>query len=152
LVEPTWKNYRWQAKHQTGFAADDFQIDWQAQVATCPEGKTSLSWTPTIDWLQNPVMKIRFSTRDCQACPSRARCTTTSRLYHQRAGIEGTHSQALRTMGLRRSWYLGLAKTRLRHLGTAAALNLLRTTAWLSGVSRTSTRIPPLVALLREAA
>lgn len=183
LVGPTRKNYRWQAKHRTGFSSDDFHIDWQAQVATCPEGKTSLSWTPAIDRRQNPVIKIKFSTRDCQACPSRALCTSTTRhlrrtltvrpyeqalalaqarqreqtrafrqLYNQRAGIEGTHSQALRTMGLRRSRYLGLAKTHLQHLGTAAALNLLRATSWLSGMPRATTRMPPLVALMRGAA
>ena len=32
-------------------------------------------------------------------------------IYRHRAGIEGTHSQGVRTMGLRRSRYIGLPKT-----------------------------------------
>jgi hypothetical protein len=34
-------------------------------------------------------------------------------------------------MGLRRARYLGIAKTRLQHLITAAAINLVRLAAWI---------------------
>ncbi|MBO0778958.1 MAG: transposase, partial [Ktedonobacteraceae bacterium] len=44
--------------------------------------------------------------------------------YAKRAGIEGTISQGVRMMGLRRSRSIGQAKTHLQHLATAAALNL----------------------------
>jgi transposase len=43
--------------------------------------------------------------------------------YRQRAGVEGTLSQAVRVSGLRQARYHGLAKTHLQHLATAAALN-----------------------------
>jgi transposase len=61
-------------------------------------------------------------------------------LYAKRAGIEGTISQGVRTMGLRRSRYIGQEKTHLQHVATAAALNLVRSLAWESGVPRAQTR------------
>src|SRR5215469_9305692 len=61
------------------FDADHFLIDWEHQQATCPEGHKSLSWTPAIDNRTNEVIKIKFSTKDCQICPSRSRCTQSIR-------------------------------------------------------------------------
>lgn len=52
-------------------------------------------------------------------------------LSAQRAGIEGTHAQAIRLCGLRQTRSIGLKKTALQHLLTAAALNLLRLDAFL---------------------
>jgi transposase len=63
-----------------------------------------------------------------------------ARAYARRAGVEGTISQGTRRCGLRRSRYLGLAKTHLGHVLTAAALNLLRAADWLAGVARAHTR------------
>jgi transposase len=53
LVGPTRKDYRWQAKQQKGFDASHFLIDWDQHQATCPEGHTSISWSPTRDKWQN---------------------------------------------------------------------------------------------------
>jgi ABC-type Na+ efflux pump permease subunit len=50
--------------------------------------------------------------------------------YAARAGIEGTHEQAIRRCGLRRCRYIGPAKTRLQHLLTATAINLVRLNDW----------------------
>ncbi|MBO0782377.1 MAG: transposase, partial [Ktedonobacteraceae bacterium] len=58
----------------------------------------------------------------------------------KRAGIEGTISQGVRMMGLRRSRSIGQAKTHLQHLATAAALNLVRSMAWFDGLPRAQTR------------
>ena len=171
LVGPTRKNYHWQATQQTGFDASHFPIDWEQQQATCPEGHTSISWTPAIDNRKNEVIKIKFSTRDCQVCPSRSLCTQSIRhtrrtvtirpqeqyqalkkrreqemtkdftkVYAKRAGIEGTISQGVRTMGLRRSRYIGQKKTHLQHVATAAAFNVVRSMTWLSGLPRAQTR------------
>jgi len=171
LVGPTRRNHQWQASQQTGFDADHFLIDWQHQQATCPEGHKSLSWTPAIDNRTNEVIKIKFSTTDCQVCPSRSLCTQSIRhtrrtvtirpheqylalmrrreqeqtkeftqVYARRAGIEGTISQGIRVMGLRRSRYIGLERTHLQHLATAAALNLVRSMAWFNGLPRAQTR------------
>ncbi|GHO47431.1 hypothetical protein KSX_55940 [Ktedonospora formicarum] len=79
LVGPTRKNYHWQATLHTGFDVSHFPIDWERQQATCPQGCTSTSWTPAIDNRKNEVIKIKFSTKDCQACPSRSLCTQSSR-------------------------------------------------------------------------
>jgi transposase len=51
LVGPTAKDYRWQAREQNGYALAHFSIDWERQQATCPQGQTSSSWTPT--WTRN---------------------------------------------------------------------------------------------------
>ena len=50
--------------------------------------------------------------------------------YQARAGIEGTISQATRTFELRRTRFVGQAKTRLQHLATATAINLARLNDW----------------------
>jgi len=60
--------------------------------------------------------------------------------YRKRAGIEGTFSQAVRGHGLRQARYLGLARTHLQNLATAAAINLARLYTWLCGKSRVSSR------------
>ena len=183
LIGPTRANYRWQAREKTGFEASKFLIDWQAEQATCPEGHKSLSWTPAIDNRTNEVIKIKFSTKDCQACPSLRLCTHSIRhvrrtvtirpkeqydalqarrkqettkdfkaLYATRAGVEGTISQGVRTMGLRRSRYIGQDRTHLQHVATAAAINIVRLMSWLNGVPHAKTRQSPLVQLLRPAA
>lgn len=61
-------------------------------------------------------------------------------IYHKRAGIEGTISQGVRTMGVRRSRSIGLEKTYLQHAATAAALHLVRSLAWFEGLPRAQTR------------
>jgi transposase len=180
LVGPTRGDYKWQAQQQTGFAASQFPIDWQAEQATCPEGHTSISWTPAIDKRKNEVIKIKFSMKDCQACPSRPLCTHAARyprrtitvrrephyqalqqareratteefktVYARRAGVEGTISQGVRALGLRRSRYIGQEKTHFQHVATAAAMNLLRVVRWLDGVPHAPTRRSALVQLLR---
>ncbi len=60
--------------------------------------------------------------------------------YAKRAGIEGTISQGTRISDLRRSRYIGLAKTGLLHLLIAAALNFMRVAAWLADVPHARTR------------
>ena len=60
--------------------------------------------------------------------------------YAARAGIEGTLSQGVRGFGLRRCRYAGLAKARLQHVATAAAINVYRISDWVGGVPRAATR------------
>ncbi len=173
VVGPTRADYKWQASVFKGFDASHFVIDWEAKQATCPEGQTSISWTPALDNRKNEVIKIRFSTRDCQNCPSQMQCThsdsraprrlltvrpqeqyealqaarqrqtteTFSKQYAARSGIEATISQGVRALGMRRSRYIGLEKTSLQHLGTAAAFNVVRIVAWLDGDELAPTRI-----------
>jgi transposase len=168
LRGPTRADYKWQARAATGFDAGSFQIDWGSEQATCPAGRTSLSWTPAVDKRSNEVVKIKFSMKDCQPCASRAKCTRANRRtitvrrqdqyvalqaarareetaeykteYRRRAGIEGTLSQGIRACGLRRSRYRGEAKTHLQHVLTAAAINLVRIYHWLTGTPIAKTR------------
>ena len=87
---------------------------------------------------------MRSRRRDAYAAltAARARESTadfTAR-YHRRAGIEGTISQGVRAMHLRQARYIGLAKTHLQHVLTAAALNFVRLGAWLDGAPLARTR------------
>lgn len=69
------------------------------------------------------------------------------RLYALRQGVEGTMAQAVRAFGLRRTRYRGLRRTALQHIATAAALNIDRITAWLSGRPLAPTRTSRFAAL-----
>jgi transposase len=72
--------------------------------------------------------------------------------YAKRAGIEGTLSQGVRRFGLRRSRYIGEARTHLQHLLTGAAINFVRVDRWLAEVPLAQTRRSPFVALMKAAA
>jgi transposase len=177
LFGPIMGDTSWQARAATGFDLRAFTVDWAAHQVICPAGHTSVKWCPTQDRHGNDVLHIEFAAADCRACPSRPRCTraatepremglrpqaqqealwaarqrqTTDAFKHEyarRAGVEGTLSQAIHVCGLRRAKYIGLAKTRLQHVITAAALNVVRAGAWLLGVPRAQTRQAPFVTL-----
>ena len=182
LAGPARADERWQAREGKGFAAADFSVDWERKEATCPQGAHSASWTPAQDNRGAAVIKIKFSSADCGACRHLADCargtrgrrSLTLRAHEQhialvqarrrgttaefavlsavRAGVEGTISQAVRGFGLRRSRYVGRAKTHLQHVATAAALNLVRLTEWLGGADLATTRRSKFRALMAEAA
>lgn len=84
LYGPTRPDYKWQAREKSGFEAASFTIDWDNEVATCPEGKKSLSWSPAIDRQNTKVMKIKFSGKDCMPCPSRDLCIRSIKDYKRR--------------------------------------------------------------------
>jgi transposase len=67
--------------------------------------------------------------------------------YADRAGIEGTLSQGVRAFDLRRSCYIGLARTHLQHILSAVAINVVRVMAWLTDPHPTKPRVSPFVAL-----
>jgi hypothetical protein len=179
LIGPTPKDQQWQARTPGAFTLQDFRLDWDRQVATCPAGHPSQSWTV------NPrqgrmVMRARFSRRDCQVCALKPRCTRSARRlltlrpreehaalgaarvretqeafaaqYRLRAGIEGTLSQGVHTMHLRRARYIGSAKVHLQHVLTAAAINLVRVAAWLAGNPLARTRQSAFVRLMAHPA
>ena len=60
--------------------------------------------------------------------------------YTQRAGVEGTLSQGIRAFELRQTRYIGLAKTHLQHILTAAAINIVRVDNWLTQTPLAKTR------------
>jgi transposase len=67
--------------------------------------------------------------------------------YAARAGIEGTHEQAVRRCGLRRCRYVGSAKAHLQHVLTATALNLARLGDWWAGAPAAATHRSRFAAL-----
>lgn len=177
VIGPVSQNNQWQAKAGQGYEQSCFHINWQKLQAICPQGKQSVKWTPGTDQYGHANVDIRFGLQDCRACPVRALCTrsttaprhltvraqaewevlqkarerqhteTFQATYAQRSGIEGTHSQAVRSLGLRRTRYCGLPKTALSHLFTAAAINLIRLDAFLEGKKTAKTRISRFAAL-----
>jgi transposase len=179
LLGPVRGDYHRQAREGKDFAAADFTIDWETQQVRCPAGRTNISWTPAIDKQTNPVIKIKFSMRECQACRVREQCTDGKRrsitvrpqeqhqalqqrrarqssaefkqAYAKQAGIEGTISQGVRSCDVRRTRYVGLPKTRLQHLATASAINLLRIADWLDDTPRAQTLRSAFERLYRQA-
>jgi hypothetical protein len=171
LIGPTRGDNPWQAQEGAGFAARDFVIDWEHQTATCPQGKTSPSWTPAVDKFKNHVIKIKFGKTACQNCPESAQCTRSTpprrtitvrsqaqheallagrqreqteefrAEYARRAGVEGTIAQGVRSHEMRSSRYFGLPKTHLQHLMTAAAINVVRMLRWLAGEPKATTQV-----------
>jgi transposase len=87
-----------------------------------------------------------------QAARQRAQTPEYAATYARRAGIEGTLSRGVRRCGLRRTRYIGQARTHLGHVLTAVALNVLRVSEWLSGIARPKTRHSPFEQLLASAA
>jgi transposase len=159
LIGPLLADTSAQARAGNGYARADFAIDYDGNTATCPQGRTSASWTPCTQRGKDAIM-VHFSAGDCGPCPARALCTTGKRRqltlpprdlaeaqaaaraaektipfqadYARRAGVEGTMHQAA-SHGARRARYRGLPKTRLDHVYMACALNLLRLEAFWNG-------------------
>ncbi|MFK4272236.1 IS1182 family transposase [Streptomyces milbemycinicus] len=156
-----------QTRAGEGFALTDFQIHWDEQYAVCPKGAKSRYWGSTrMDG--HPRTVDIFPEWDCRNCKVRTSCTSgfTRRLtlhprdeheflqhqraeqgtdawkqrFHKQAGVEGTISQAVRGIGIRRSRYRGRAKTTLAHIFSAAAINLHRIDAHLTGHPAGTTR------------
>ena len=75
-----------------------------------------------------------------QAARERQSTDAFKEQYATRAGVEGTISQGTRISDMRRSRYIGEAKTRLLQLLIGAALNFVRVAAWLADVPHAQTR------------
>jgi len=75
VIGPTRADQKWQASVSQGFDTSRFVLHWDEKHAVCPEGHTSISWTPAIDNRTNEVVKIKFSAKDCRLCPSQPQCT-----------------------------------------------------------------------------
>ena len=107
LFGPTREDYHWQAREGTGCAASQF-VHWQHECATCPAGKSSISWSPVHDRRGNPVIKIKFAVQDCRSCPLRELCTRTQSTSPRRTLTIRPHSE-----------YMALQAARQRQATTA---------------------------------
>ena len=74
LRGPARPDYQWQARAQNGFALTAFHLDWAGERATCPAGRTSISWRQRPDPAGRDLIWVKFSSKDCGPCPSRPRC------------------------------------------------------------------------------
>lgn len=135
------KDNQWQARTEGASTIEAFHPDWDRKIATCPAGHDSRSWHPN---------------HNLGRCARRARARETSSAFafdrRRRAGIEGTLSRGVRTMGLCRSRYLGLARTHLQHLLTAIAINLGRLAAWIGDTPAGRTRRSAFARLMAQSA
>ncbi len=161
LIGPLLADTSAQARAGNGYARADFTVNYDTSTVTCPQGKTSASWTPCAQRGKDAIV-VTFSAGDCGPCPARSPCTTSGKNrrqltvlprelaqaqaagrtaettisfqagYARRAGVEGTMHQAA-SHGARRARYRGLPKTRLDHVYMACALNLLRLHAYWTG-------------------
>jgi transposase len=173
VVGPPWGSSSRQHREHLGYDLHSFVIDWEAQQAICPQGHRSVKWTPGPSQSGLAVIRIRFHKATCLACPMRSACTSSKEaarqitvkpqaqheaieaarrrqetaaykvLYALRAGVESTISQGARRFDLRRSRYIGLARTHLQQTINATAMNLVRLAAWLRKGRSTPPKRPP---------
>jgi transposase len=135
-----------------GYKQSDFQLDFEAQQATCPQDRTSQAWYERPQPDGRVGADVKFGAQ-CQDCPARDQCAPgkngrslsispyqqelSQRRAEQRTeafkekmkrrpAIEGTISELTRKHGARRARYRGKAKERLQALFTGAAVNLKR--------------------------
>lgn len=178
MIVPRRADSSWQQREGKGYGLSNFHIDWEAQQATCPQGKTSASWIVGYDVKQEPRCEIMFNASDCAPCQARLLCTKSKRKrrkltlrpqkqfellqtmqdaentddfksrYAARAGIEGTISQAVVALNMRRTRYRGREKAHLQHVATAVAINLQRLWNWWSEKPLAQTQTPRFVSLM----
>ena len=160
ILGPVLPDSSWQARAGQGFDQSHFQVDWQRQTVTCPQGHSSARWKHWHDQAHGDYIHVEFAGTTCQGCPCRVACTRATtqgrelnlhlqpvyealqrrrqeqitpefgRAYALRAGVEATLSQGVRRVGFRRSRYVGLPKTHQQQILTAVAINLVRIDAW----------------------
>ena len=176
LITPVLLDHSPQARAKAGYDRSAFTVDWDNQQVTCPQGQTSVSWSPCLQRDKDAIV-VAFATVACRPCPVRALCTAGKRerrqltlrpqpaqqaldaaraeqsgkdwrdKYKIRAGVEGTVRQAIAVTGLRRARYRGLKKVHLEHVFSAVALNLIRLDAWWNGHPLDRTRTSHLARL-----
>ncbi|MCC9312529.1 transposase, partial [Kitasatospora sp. RB6PN24] len=153
MVGPVKSGNSWQRKQDTGFAREDFTIDFENRTVTCPNGRISGNWheLPAMA----PYTVVRFNPAHCDPCPVRSSCTSGKaprtvnflprrlhelqtqnradqqdpqwqRLYASRSGIEGTMNELVNGHRMRRCRYHGVAKAHVQHVLTAIAVNIER--------------------------
>ncbi len=171
LVGPARVDKSWQARDEIAFEREQFTVDWENQSVTCPNDKQSRFWKQAKGPRGHATIQVQFDKQICGSCADRSRCTRSQKSgrqltfplqtqyealitarqrqetdafkedYTARAGVEGTISQAVFSMGMRRTRYRGVSKTHLQHLATAAAINVQRIIDWLWETPRSTTRV-----------
>jgi transposase len=173
VIGEVTEDHSWRVRQGEGFEKANFAVNWEKQVVTCPAGVKSSSWKTD----RTGHTQVEFSQRRCRGCPNRGICVgdkapnrTLSlqpqiqeealqaarerqkteefkNTYALRAGVEGIISQTVRRCGLRRTPYVGMAKTQLQHILVAVAVNVIKFTEWVHNVPLARTRKPRFAAL-----
>jgi len=133
---------------------EKFEVDLKKGQALCPEGKTSTQYRVMTESRSGRELHQFQWGEQCDKCVLQSQCTKsktgrrklTVGRYHEelqarrremeskvyqallrkRNAIEGTISEQVRGHGMRRTRYIGLAKTRLANLMIGAACNVRR--------------------------
>jgi transposase len=133
LLGPTRLAEHWQARAGAGFDAQHCQIEGDQQQATCPAGKTRISWTPALDHRGHAVLKVKFSTQDGRHGDHSAQCVRSKerdprrtltirpqprfqalREARQRAATEAFQTEYARRAGIEGAISPGVRGARLR--------------------------------------
>ena len=114
LLGPVPVDARWQSKSGQGYGIACFAVDWEAQVVRCPQGCLNRKWLPSKNAYQKPVIRVKFDKADCLSCLARDQCTR--------------NKTGARTLTMRPKEQH--PKTKLQHIITAAAMNLVRVWQW----------------------
>ena len=103
LVGPVLADNSWQAKEGRGFDVAHFQLDWQNQQATCPQGHLSSRWS-----VAGERMEVVFPQRSVLSVPCagsvptpkrRAGCCTCVRRKRMRRCMRDDMSNKRRSFG-----------------------------------------------------
>jgi transposase len=121
-------------------------IPWCAS-ATCRACPVRPACTQANEAPRQLTVRPQAQHEALQAARHRQETAAFTTQYAQRAGIEGTPSQAIRRCGLRQCRDVGHAKTHVQHVLTATALNLVRVAAWWEDTPRATTRRAAFAAL-----
>jgi hypothetical protein len=159
LIGPLLAGTSAQARAGNGYARADFTIDYDARAVTCPQGRTSISWSPCTQHGKDKIT-VKFSPGDCGPCPARDLCFTSSSRNRRQltlnprglAEVQAANREQgedhlvpgrLRPPRRDRGHHApgrqprrpprALPKTRLEHAFMAVALNLIRLHAYWSG-------------------
>ena len=84
LLGPVRPDPGWQAQQHTGYDTSQFVFDWQTKQATCPQGKTSATWTQRTEKRSGrPIVAVQFAKTTCRECPVRPLCTRAETMPRQ---------------------------------------------------------------------
>ena len=142
-----------QGKKSTGWWSDTSRsgrVSIHTKFSRTDCAKCSVNYLCTTNGAKNPrklTLLPRYEYELLAASRIEQRTPEWKELYNKRAGIEGTFSQGVRSVGLRRSRYRGLQKTHLQNIAIACAINLQRLTDHWSGVPPAETRSSAFVRL-----
>jgi len=95
LMGPVQADTSPQAQRPDGLTADQFVFDYEQQVAQCPGGQTSRTWSVRQNQYGATIFDIHFAAAGCQSCDLKRRCMPTKQIITQGRAlkIKPSHEQ-----------------------------------------------------------